>query len=62
MPLFSLIGLYAFTTTITASGALTLARATEVRDSIADPIGLFASQVQQERLLATMYLTSRLAG
>lgn len=62
VPLFSLIGLYAFTTTITASDALTLARATEVRNSIADPIGLFASQVQQERLLATRYLTGGTPG
>jgi signal transduction histidine kinase len=55
-PLVSLVGLYAFATTITAQDANTLARATSVRNSIADPIGFFTSEVQQERLAVSLYL------
>ena len=58
IPLLSLIGLYAFATTITARNAITLARATTVRNSIADPIGFLATEVQGERLLATVYLAA----
>ena len=58
VPLLSLIGLYTFTTIITAGAANTLARATTVRDSIADPIGFFATDLQAERMLATIYLAA----
>ena len=58
IPLLSMIGLYAYATTITARDAITLARATSVRDSIADPIGLFEAEIGAERLLATSYLAS----
>jgi signal transduction histidine kinase len=56
-PLVSLVGLYAYATTAAASDAITLARATSVRDSIADPAGLFVAQVQQERLTAAVFLS-----
>jgi signal transduction histidine kinase len=56
IPLLSLAGLYAFVTTITARDALTLSRAIDVRNDIADPIGSFEAQVGAERLLAVTYL------
>jgi signal transduction histidine kinase len=58
IPLLSLIGIYAFATALTASSAITLSRATAIRDSVNDPIGLFEAQVQTERLLATLYLAA----
>jgi signal transduction histidine kinase len=58
IPLLSLIGIYVFATLTTVGDSNTLARATEVRNSIADPIGFFATDVQQERLFATIYLAS----
>src|ERR1700761_3908284 len=56
IPLLSLIGLYAFATTITARDAITLARATDVHNSLADPVGFFVTELEPERLLATVYL------
>jgi signal transduction histidine kinase len=56
VPLVSLIGLYAFATTLTAKDAITLARAVSIRNQLNDPIGLFEAQVQRERLLATVYI------
>ena len=58
VPLLSLIGLYIFTTIITVGAAITEARATAVRSSIADPIGFFATDIQAERMLATVYLAA----
>src|ERR1022692_4816170 len=58
VPLLSLIGLYAFATTITASETITLARASTVRDSLADPIGFYATALQGERMLGTAYLAA----
>jgi signal transduction histidine kinase len=55
-PLVSLVGLYVYATAAAASNAITLARATSVRESIADPTGLFVQEVQQERLLAAVFL------
>src|SRR5258708_211614 len=55
-PLVSLVGLYIFATAVAANDAVALGRSTAVRDSIADPIGLFAAQVQQERLASTVFL------
>ena len=56
MPLVSLVGLYIFATAEAANNAIALGRSTAVRDSIADPVGLFATQVQQERLAAGVFL------
>ncbi|HMH90823.1 MAG TPA: hypothetical protein VK586_07015, partial [Streptosporangiaceae bacterium] len=58
VPLLSLLGLYAFATTLTARDAVTLAHATTVRNSIADPIGFYATEIQGERILATIYLAA----
>jgi signal transduction histidine kinase len=58
VPLLSLLGLYVFATVITARAAITLARATAVRSSIADPIGFYATEIQGERTLATVYLAA----
>jgi signal transduction histidine kinase len=58
IPLVSLIGLYAFATTLTAKNAITLARAVSIRNQLEDPIGLFEAQVQRERLLATVYIAA----
>ncbi len=58
LPLLSLIGVYAFATALTARDAITLARATSIRNTVNDPIGLFGAQVQTERLLATAYLAA----
>jgi signal transduction histidine kinase len=58
LPLLSLIAIYAFATALTAGSAITLSRATAIRDSVNDPIGLFEAQVQTERLLATLYLAA----
>jgi signal transduction histidine kinase len=57
-PLLALLGLYAFAATITAGDAITLARATDVRNSLADPVGLFTGQLQGECILATVYLAA----
>jgi signal transduction histidine kinase len=58
IPLLSLIGLYSFATALTASDAITLQRATAIRSSVNDPIGLLEGQIQMERLLATVYLAN----
>jgi signal transduction histidine kinase len=58
VPLLALLGLYTFATTITAGDAITLARATAARDSIADPVGFFTTEIQGERMLATVYLAA----
>jgi signal transduction histidine kinase len=58
VPLLALLGLYAFVAAITAGNAITLARATAVRDSIADPIGFFTTDIIGERILATVYLAA----
>jgi signal transduction histidine kinase len=55
-PLVSLVGLYIYTATAAAENSIALARATAVRNSIADPAGLFAGQVEQERLAAATFL------
>jgi len=55
-PLLSLIGIYAFATALTANDAIALERATSIRNSLNDPIGLFEAQIQAERLAATTYL------
>jgi signal transduction histidine kinase len=58
LPLLSLIGLYSFTTSITADDAVTLARALSIRITVDDPTGLYGAQVETERLLATVYLAA----
>jgi signal transduction histidine kinase len=58
LPLLSLVGLYAFATSITAGDAITLARALSIRNTVDDPAGLYTEQLQTERLLATIYIAA----
>jgi signal transduction histidine kinase len=58
IPILSLIGLYAFAATITASDAINLSRAKTVKDTIGLPTGSLETQVYAERLLAVIYLAA----
>ena len=56
VPILSLIGLYAFAATITASNAINLQRSRTLKNSIGTPTGNLEAQVDAERLLAVVYL------
>jgi signal transduction histidine kinase len=58
IPILSLIGLYAFAATITASDAVNLARAKALKSDTGTPTGNLESQVDAERLLAVLYLAA----
>jgi signal transduction histidine kinase len=58
IPILSLIGVYAFAATITASDAINLARSRTLKDTIGTPTGNFESQIDAERLLAVAYLAA----
>jgi len=58
IPILSLIGLYAFAATITASDAINLARAKALKADTGTPTGNLESQVDAERLLAVVYLAA----
>src|SRR5260370_5608028 len=58
IPVLSLIGLYAFAATITASDAINLARSRTLKDTIGLPTGNLETQVYTERLLAVIYLAA----
>ena len=58
VPVLSLIGLYAFATSITASNAINLARANTLKNATGVPTGAFLSAVNVERPLAMVYLSS----
>jgi signal transduction histidine kinase len=58
VPVVSLIGLYIFTTSITASDALTLARANSLKNTTGEPTGNFLAQIETERPLAMVYLAA----
>ncbi|HEY7013635.1 MAG TPA: nitrate- and nitrite sensing domain-containing protein [Streptosporangiaceae bacterium] len=58
IPILSLIGLYAFAATITASDAINLARAKALKADTGTPTGNLESQVDAERLLAVIYLAA----
>ncbi len=58
VPILSLIGLYAFAVSITASDAINLARSKTVKNTIGLPTGQLEAQVDAERLLAVVYLAS----
>jgi signal transduction histidine kinase len=58
IPILSLIGLYAFTATITASSAINLARSRTVKDTVATPVGNVESALDAERLTAALYLAA----
>jgi signal transduction histidine kinase len=58
IPILSLIGLYAFTATITASSAISLAQSRTVKDTVATPVGNVESAIDAERLTAVLYLAA----
>jgi signal transduction histidine kinase len=58
IPILSLIGVYAFAATITASDAINLARSRTLKDTIGTPTGNLEAQVDAERVLAVVYLAA----
>lgn len=58
VPVLSLIGLYIFATSLTASDAINLARANTLKNATGVPAGAFLSAVDAERPLAMIYLSS----
>ncbi len=58
VPILSLIGLYAFAATITASNALNLQQSRTLKNSIGTPTGNVEAQLDSERLLAVVYLAA----
>jgi signal transduction histidine kinase len=58
VPVLSLIVLYVFATSITAKDAVSLARASTVKNATGEPTGMFVAQLDPERLLAMIYLSA----
>ena len=58
IPILSLIGLYAYAATTTASNAINLSRSRTLKDTIGTPTGNFEAQIDAERLLAVAYLAA----
>ncbi len=58
IPVLSLIGVYAYTATITGSAALSLSRAKTVKNATALPTSAFQQQLDSERSLALLYLAN----
>jgi signal transduction histidine kinase len=58
VPVLSLIALYAFATFITARGAVNLSQATTIKSATGQPTGAVLSQLDAERPLAMVYLSS----
>src|SRR5258705_292642 len=58
VPVISLIALYLFATFITLRGALTLSEASTIKSATGQPAGAFLSQIDAERPLAVVYLSS----
>lgn len=58
VPVLSMIGLYAFATSLTARAALDLDRSSTLYTATAQPILAFVSQLDAERPLAMVYLSS----
>jgi signal transduction histidine kinase len=58
IPILSLIGLYVFTATTTASNAISLTRSRTVKNTIATPIGALVTSLDTERLTAVIYLAT----
>ncbi len=58
IPILSLIGVYAFAATITATDAINLARSRTLKDTIGTPTGNLEAQIDTERLLAVAYLAA----
>ncbi|HEY1617495.1 MAG TPA: nitrate- and nitrite sensing domain-containing protein [Streptosporangiaceae bacterium] len=58
IPVLSLIGVYAYTATITGSAALSLSRAKTVKNATALPTSALQQQLDSERGLALLYLAN----
>ena len=58
VPILSLVGLYVFAATITASDALNLARSRTLKDTIGTPVGNLEAQIDLERMQAVVYLAA----
>ena len=58
VPVLSLIGLYIFATSITATAAINLARSDTLKNATGVPAGAFLGAVDAERPLAMIYLAS----
>jgi signal transduction histidine kinase len=58
IPILSLIGVYAFAATSTASDAINLSRSRTLQDTIGTPTGNLEAQIDAERLLAVVYLAA----
>ena len=58
VPVLSLIALYAFATFLTVRGALTLSQASTIKTATGEPAGAFLAQIDAERPLAVVYLSS----
>jgi signal transduction histidine kinase len=56
IPILSLIGIYAFAATITASDAINLSQSRQVYNTISLPSGLLESALDSERVYAVVYL------
>jgi signal transduction histidine kinase len=58
IPILSLVGLYAFAATITASDALNLAKSRTLKNTIGTPTGNLEGQIDLERMQAVVYLAA----
>lgn len=58
VPVLSVVGLYVFATSITATDAVNQARTSTVKNATAEPTGMFETQLAPERLLAMIYLSA----
>src|ERR1700691_1530075 len=60
IPILSLIGVYAFAATSTASDAINLSRSRTLQDTIGTPTGNLEAQIDADRLLAVVALAAPL--
>jgi signal transduction histidine kinase len=58
VPILSLVGLYAFAATITASDALNLAKSRTLKDTVGTPVGNLEAQIDVERIQAVDYMAA----
>jgi signal transduction histidine kinase len=57
VPVLSLVGIYAFAIGTTARDVFTLSKANTVKNTLADPVAAFMSQLSTERMLAIGYMS-----
>ena len=62
VPVISLVGLYIFTTVITARDAINLARTDTLKNATGLPVGVFLTTLDGERPLALAYLSQPTTG